>query len=340
MLFPTVERRRRYNINDRIKELATLLPPNTHPAMKLNKGSILKASVEYVKELKKDKQKLISFEVNQKAMEAKYQKMMIRIFQLELKLKLYGLTEDIDRSQTKRNKRPRRRLCEIDAMVEDLMKSSLPQARKSDEKSTNETFERQQSNADTQHSGKITNKSAKTGLRNFISKKLAYDNTKNRNKTSNASLTQEIKASRQHPHSRSEENGNVLQTENSINQLSTLSPETPQNSVAMSEQTEGSNNEHSSYSLFHSPSSAELSLDQCNLLLDLFGADNMTILQPEPETEVTPVSSPSQVEDKCPSPVQSPVTLTTNLLEALLWKSDGSSSSSEAHSLETSTENA
>ena len=48
--------------------------------MKLNKGSILKASVEYVKELKKDKEKLVSFEVKQKAMEAKYQKMLIRIF--------------------------------------------------------------------------------------------------------------------------------------------------------------------------------------------------------------------------------------------------------------------
>ena len=49
-------------------------------AMKLNKGSILKASVEYVKELKKDKEKLVSFEVKQKTMEAKYQKMLIRIF--------------------------------------------------------------------------------------------------------------------------------------------------------------------------------------------------------------------------------------------------------------------
>ena len=48
--------------------------------MKLNKGSILKASVEYVKELKKDKEKLVSFEVKQKTMEAKYQKMLIRIF--------------------------------------------------------------------------------------------------------------------------------------------------------------------------------------------------------------------------------------------------------------------
>lgn len=48
--------------------------------MKLNKGSILKASVEYVRELKKDKEKLVLFESKQKTMEAKYQKMLIRIF--------------------------------------------------------------------------------------------------------------------------------------------------------------------------------------------------------------------------------------------------------------------
>lgn len=48
--------------------------------MKLNKGSILKASVEYVKELKRDQKKLASFEANQKAIEAKYQKLLIRIF--------------------------------------------------------------------------------------------------------------------------------------------------------------------------------------------------------------------------------------------------------------------
>uniref|UniRef100_K1Q051 Transcription factor E3 n=1 Tax=Magallana gigas TaxID=29159 RepID=K1Q051_MAGGI len=131
-----IERRRRYNINDRIKELATLLPPTTHPAMKLNKGSILKASVEYVRELKKDKEKLVLFESKQKTMEAKYQKMLIRIFQLELKMKLYGLTEDMDRVQTKRKKRPRRRLCEIDAMVEDLMKQTLPSKQVSNENST------------------------------------------------------------------------------------------------------------------------------------------------------------------------------------------------------------
>lgn len=56
-----IERRRRYNINDRIKELSTLLPTSTDDRyhalvrdMKQHKGTILKASVDYVKLLKKE----------------------------------------------------------------------------------------------------------------------------------------------------------------------------------------------------------------------------------------------------------------------------------------------
>lgn len=59
-----IEKRRRYNINDRIKELSSLLPkptssdePKYHALvkdMKQHKGTILKASVDYVKLLKKE----------------------------------------------------------------------------------------------------------------------------------------------------------------------------------------------------------------------------------------------------------------------------------------------
>lgn len=55
-----IERRRRYNINDRIQELGTLLPRGdprySHLVrdMKYNKGTILKASVDFVKTLKRE----------------------------------------------------------------------------------------------------------------------------------------------------------------------------------------------------------------------------------------------------------------------------------------------
>lgn len=55
-----IERRRRFNINDRIKELGTILPKSSQSDMKLNKGTILKASVDYIKflenELKRTKE--------------------------------------------------------------------------------------------------------------------------------------------------------------------------------------------------------------------------------------------------------------------------------------------
>lgn len=55
-----VERRRRFNINDKIKELGTLLPKNMEGSSselngkdgRVNKGTILKGTVDYVKELK------------------------------------------------------------------------------------------------------------------------------------------------------------------------------------------------------------------------------------------------------------------------------------------------
>ncbi|RCH77492.1 Transcription factor E3, partial [Rhizopus stolonifer] len=45
-----VERRRRDNINDRIQELATLLP-DSREAVKLNKGAILRKSVDHIRYL-------------------------------------------------------------------------------------------------------------------------------------------------------------------------------------------------------------------------------------------------------------------------------------------------
>lgn len=64
-----IERRRRYNINDRIKELGTLLPKNEDNKyydlvrdMKQNKGTILKASVDYMRCLKREVNKVAELE--------------------------------------------------------------------------------------------------------------------------------------------------------------------------------------------------------------------------------------------------------------------------------------
>ena len=69
-----VERRRRFNINDRIKELGILLPKHDEQYFQIvgdgrkNKGSILKASVDYIRHLKREKDKMHKLEEDYQAL--------------------------------------------------------------------------------------------------------------------------------------------------------------------------------------------------------------------------------------------------------------------------------
>ena len=80
-----VERRRRFNINDRIKELGTLLPKNNEQYydivrdVRQNKGSILKASVDYIKILKKEKEKKTLIEEKCRKLEQVNRKALLKI---------------------------------------------------------------------------------------------------------------------------------------------------------------------------------------------------------------------------------------------------------------------
>ncbi|XP_023933071.1 transcription factor EC isoform X2 [Lingula anatina] len=89
-----IERRRRFNINDRIKELGTLLPKGCDPEkdMRQNKGTILKASVDYIRKLRKDHEKLKMMEERHRSLESTNRKMMLRIQQLELMMKSHGIS--------------------------------------------------------------------------------------------------------------------------------------------------------------------------------------------------------------------------------------------------------
>lgn len=88
-----IERRRRFNINDRIKELGTLLPKSSDPYYDLvkdlrqNKGTILKASVDYVRCLKKEVQRIPDLEARCRYSENQTRKLLLRIQELELQLK-------------------------------------------------------------------------------------------------------------------------------------------------------------------------------------------------------------------------------------------------------------
>ncbi|CAG2055441.1 unnamed protein product, partial [Timema podura] len=81
----SVERRRRFNINDRIKELGTLLPKNNDPYYEIvrdvrpNKGTILKSSVDYIKVLKHDVHRMKQVEARQKQLEFQNRRLLLRV---------------------------------------------------------------------------------------------------------------------------------------------------------------------------------------------------------------------------------------------------------------------
>uniref|UniRef100_A0A4W6DJS1 Transcription factor EB n=1 Tax=Lates calcarifer TaxID=8187 RepID=A0A4W6DJS1_LATCA len=86
-----IERRRRFNINDRIKELGTMIPKTNDLDVRWNKGTILRASVEYIKRMQKDVQRTREVENNFKRMEMANKQLLLRIQELEMQAQLHGL---------------------------------------------------------------------------------------------------------------------------------------------------------------------------------------------------------------------------------------------------------
>ncbi|KAM9430207.1 microphthalmia-associated transcription factor-like isoform 1-T1 [Salvelinus alpinus] len=89
-----IERRRRFNINDRIKELGTMIPKTNDPDMRWNKGTILKASVDYIRKLQREQQRAKELENRQKKLEHDNRHLMLRIQELEMQARAHGLTTD------------------------------------------------------------------------------------------------------------------------------------------------------------------------------------------------------------------------------------------------------
>ncbi|XP_014117682.1 PREDICTED: transcription factor E3 [Pseudopodoces humilis] len=86
-----IERRRRFNINDRIKELGTLIPKSSDPEMRWNKGTILKASVDYIRKLQKETQRARELELQQQRLEQANRGLRMRLQELELQAQIHGL---------------------------------------------------------------------------------------------------------------------------------------------------------------------------------------------------------------------------------------------------------
>uniref|UniRef100_A0A8C5LS95 Transcription factor EB n=1 Tax=Leptobrachium leishanense TaxID=445787 RepID=A0A8C5LS95_9ANUR len=87
-----IERRRRFNINDRIKELGALIPKtNDLSDTRWNKGTILRASVDYIKHMQKEQQRSRELETHSKQLENTNKQLWLRIQQLELQAQSHGL---------------------------------------------------------------------------------------------------------------------------------------------------------------------------------------------------------------------------------------------------------
>ncbi|XP_051509457.1 microphthalmia-associated transcription factor-like isoform X1 [Myxocyprinus asiaticus] len=87
-----IERRRRFNINDRIKELGALIPKSSDPEMRWNKGTILKASVDYIRKLQKEQQRSKEIEMRQKKLEHANRSLLLRIQELEMQARVHGIS--------------------------------------------------------------------------------------------------------------------------------------------------------------------------------------------------------------------------------------------------------
>ncbi|XP_067398422.1 microphthalmia-associated transcription factor isoform X3 [Emydura macquarii macquarii] len=87
-----IERRRIFNINDRIKELGTLIPKSNDPDMRWNKGTILKASVDYIRKLQREQQRTKELENRQKKLEHANRHLLLRIQELEMQARAHGLS--------------------------------------------------------------------------------------------------------------------------------------------------------------------------------------------------------------------------------------------------------
>lgn len=79
-----IERRRRFNINDRIKELGHLIPKTNDLETRWNKGTILRASVDYIKHMQKEQQRSRDLEMHSKQLEQANKQLWLRIKELEL----------------------------------------------------------------------------------------------------------------------------------------------------------------------------------------------------------------------------------------------------------------
>ncbi|XP_064495561.1 microphthalmia-associated transcription factor-like [Pseudopipra pipra] len=83
--------RRRFNINNHLKELNTSIPKSNDPNIRWDKTTILKTSVDYIRKLQRDLQCTKELENNLKKLEHANNHLLLRIQRLEMLAQAYRL---------------------------------------------------------------------------------------------------------------------------------------------------------------------------------------------------------------------------------------------------------
>lgn len=235
---------------------------------------------------------------------------------MELKFKLYGLTEDLKNSRGKKKKRSKKSISEINAMVEALVKESMPES--AQQRKSKPVLPSKMKNVAPNNKQNIS-PDAKSGLRQHLNKKMSTGGP-TRNDTSS------IKGVNDQSQHRIRDQSPPLLGTTSDGYLGKSNPR-----MANSQQYVLDTDGNVQIGLKEGEQIIELSPEQCNILLELFESNGN---EPPLNTDSSPQPDVS-AKQEC----LSPVTSTSNMLERLLRRSDTSSDGcSDCSGLEESTE--
>ena len=227
--------------------------------------------------------------------------------QLELKLKLYGLIEDSNDFRTKK-KKSKKRFTDIEAVVEGLCKQNINQGLLIKEKSSRSCRKNRCLVVENEWNGP---ENVKNGLRQHLNREMAAGKPESDDLVDVSKFDQDLESQKKVP----------VRQSPMISQPSSESPRKQSCSISNTSvmNTKGSNPQEKEEVI-------ELTMDQCNLLLNLFenhGNGNEILIN---ENDM---AHPD--EGQCISPVTS----ASNMLEKLLRGNEGNS---DASGLEESTE--
>lgn len=237
-----------------------------------------------------------------------------------MKLKLYGLSEDLDTCscRVQKEKKPTKRLLEINTMVEELIKENMPESSpKRENKPTPPCKKKKGEKAI--HVPNL-NQDAKNGLRQHLNRKMSTgghapinDGSSFKRATDQGRRERSVQSP---PSLDNESDGQLGNPREAASQLYVLGKDNnTQHGIKEGEQI------------------IELSSDQCNILLELFESHGNGT-EPVLSTGVPPQSNASAKQEHL-----SPETSTSNVLERLLRGSDKPSANcSDSNGLEDSTE--